>query len=167
MARYQGLNTGVVLYNLARMRESKKWQNYLDKVDFMSFLCLCYSLLMFKLQRELFMTTCSSHNSHNKNTNHTTHATCQSVPMPPNIPVLISFSGERCQAYVQLWVPCHCWRPGLVHKCQLQCKINIWIQLSAKEWKWKKNIQIHSLATTNRNTSVNFDEQNIDILISI
>jgi len=29
--RYQGLNTGVVLYNLARMRESKEWQNYLDK----------------------------------------------------------------------------------------------------------------------------------------
>ena len=58
MARYQGLNTGVVLYNLARMRESKEWQNYLDKVDFMSFLCQCYSLLMFKLQQELFMTAC-------------------------------------------------------------------------------------------------------------
>jgi len=29
--RYQGLNTGVVLYNLARMRESEEWQNYLDK----------------------------------------------------------------------------------------------------------------------------------------
>jgi len=29
--RYQGLNTGVVLYNLARMRASEQWQNYLDK----------------------------------------------------------------------------------------------------------------------------------------
>jgi len=29
--RFQGLNTGVVLYNLARMRESKEWQDYLDK----------------------------------------------------------------------------------------------------------------------------------------
>ena len=35
--RYQGLNTGVVLYNLARMRESKQWQNYLEKVLFKSF----------------------------------------------------------------------------------------------------------------------------------
>ena len=36
MGRYQGLNTGVVLYNLARMRASEQWQNYLEKVALIS-----------------------------------------------------------------------------------------------------------------------------------
>ena len=44
------------------------------------------------------------------------------------------FSGERCKVDVQLWLPCHCWRSGLVHKCQLQCKIQIFLQVSAAMW---------------------------------
>ena len=31
--RYQGLNTGVVLYNLERMRASKEWASYLRKEE--------------------------------------------------------------------------------------------------------------------------------------
>ena len=33
LCRYQGLNTGVVLYHLGRMRASQQWASYLHKED--------------------------------------------------------------------------------------------------------------------------------------
>ena len=135
MGRYQGLNTGVVLYNLARMRESQQWQNYLEKVAFT--IPSWYLSQSFHSRSMLFSNFLPFHPYCGQKCRTITNISKQLQQRDLNqltngrrvFPCLQSrFSGERCKVDVQLWLPCHCWRSGLVHKCQLQCKIKIFIQ---------------------------------------